>query len=145
MNTFMDLFIAGTMLVWATFQDMRDYTIPTLAVVWGVTAGLAVDIAFHGWHGAIGSGLGGLVGGALGYALVRVAKLGEGDAYLFFALGVIFGPLLILFIFGWSNLIVLGRILVPVLKKRKIHIAVAPYILAGTTLSLVIQATGTWN
>ncbi|MCF8567415.1 prepilin peptidase [Alicyclobacillus tolerans] len=130
----MDIGMAGTMLVWATWQDVRSYTIPLVAIVYGVLAGLITAWTFHGGYGLLEAGIGGLLGGGLGWVLVRVVKLGEGDAGLFLALGVIFGPVIVLSVFIASNVLILLRFLVPVLRKKKIRIAVAPYILAATAI-----------
>lgn len=134
----MQLIIGGVVLTWAAIHDLRHYTIPMYVFLLGVVAGLAAALVFNGWHGLLVSVIGGTLGGFLGWVLVRMTRLGEGDALLFLALGVIFGPALILYIFIWSNILVLLRLVVPVLKKQKIRIAVAPYILAGTFLALLI-------
>lgn len=140
MNTafVMQLLIAGTMLTWATIHDVRHYTIPVYVLLLGAVVGLAAALVFHGGHAVVQSILGGLLGGILGWVLFRMARLGEGDVFLFLALGVIFGPVVILSIFVWSNVLVLIRLAIPVLKRQKIRIAVAPYIFAGTLFSLLI-------
>lgn len=134
--------IAGTMLFWATWQDIRDYTIPVLAILLGIVAGLGSAVAFHGWHGLEFAGIGGVLGGVLGGFLVRVVKLGEGDAALYLALGVILGPVFLLSLFVWSNIFILMRFLIPILKKERIRIAVAPYILAATGMTAFLHIIG---
>ena len=134
----MQLIIGAVILTWATIHDVRHYRIPVYVLLLGVVAGLAAALVFHGWYGLLLSAIGGTLGGLLGWVLVRMTRLGEGDALLFLALGVTFGSALILYIFIWSNILVLLRFAVPVLKKRKIRIAVAPYILVGTFLALLI-------
>lgn len=140
MNTasVVQLLITGTMLTWATIHDVRHYTIPVGVLLLGGVAGFTAAFVFHGEHGVVESIFGGVLGETLGWILVHMARLGEGDAFLFLALGILLGPILILSIFVWSNVLVLIRLGVPVLKRRKIRIAVAPYIFAGTFFSLLI-------
>lgn len=128
------------MLTWAAIHDVRHYTIPVYVLLLGVVAGFTAALVSQGWHGAVQSILGGLLGGILGWVLFRMAGLGEGDVLLFLVLGVIFGPVVILSIFVWSNVLVLTRFAVPVLIKQKVRIAVAPYIFAGTVLAVLIRA-----
>jgi len=78
--------------VWAGALDWRYRRIPNWLTVTGLVAGLALNSASSGWHGAktslLGAGLGLLV--LLPFVLLRA--LGAGDWKLVGALGAFLGP-----------------------------------------------------
>lgn len=130
-----NLFFALVMLIWATVQDIKDYTIPVLSIVFGMVAGLCSGLVEHGIHGFIESLLGGTVGLVLGYFMVRVVHMGEGDMLLYAALGIIFGPMAVIYIFALSLLLSCVTRIRSILREgRSKRIAFAPYILCGMVL-----------
>lgn len=145
MYSLYEIGMASIMLVWATVEDIRTFTIPLLCILFGTLAGTFGSILAQGVHGAIESGIGGLLGLGLGWILVKVTKLGEGDAYLYMALGVIFGPMMVMCIFVLSNAIVLIRTALPVIRKQKTRLAVAPYITVATVLSVSLYSFHLFN
>lgn len=136
----LDVIFAFSILLIAAKEDRQHYTISLLPMLLGVAGGLIIAASFYGWRGLIVSLLGGAVGGLLGGLLAWGAKLGEGDVYLYVTLGVLFGPSVVMIIFAVTNVLVLLRMVRPLWQKRRIRIAVAPYILAGTVLSLLWHA-----
>jgi prepilin peptidase CpaA len=136
----LDVVFAFSVLLIAAKEDREHYTISLLPMLLGVVGGLIVSASFYGWRGLVVSLLGGAVGGLLGGLLAWGAKLGAGDVYLYVTLGAIFGPSVIMIIFAMTNVLVLLRMIRPLWQKRQIRIAVAPYILVGTVLSLLWRA-----
>lgn len=135
----LDVLIAAVMLTWATMEDVKSYTITLLPILLGTIGGLVVSITFHGWRGIVESVVGGLVGGGIGWLFVRGVRLGEGDALLYLALGTIFGASTVMVIVGISQLLVLIRFVKPLVQKRKICVAVVPYIATGTAIVLLVN------
>lgn len=133
----LDIILAFSVLLIAAKEDRQHYTISLLPMILGVVGGLIVSASFYGWRGLTVSLLGGVVGGLLGGLLAWGARLGEGDVYLYVTLGVLFGPSVVMIIFAVTNVLVLLRMIRPLWQKRRIRIAVAPYILVGTVLSLL--------
>lgn len=132
------LIVAGIMLGWASIEDIRTFTIPLYVMVFGGILGFVTWVVSYSVHGSIESGIGGLVGGGLAWILRRVSKLGEADVLLYLALGFILGPTYSILIFVLSNVFVLIRVAIPVIRKQKVRIAMAPYITAGTTIAVIM-------
>ncbi|EPZ47892.1 prepilin peptidase [Alicyclobacillus acidoterrestris] len=147
-----DSCLALGMLLWASYQDIRDFTIPMLSILCGFIGGFLSGLLLSGLHGLIESSVGAAIGLGLGLLMFQMVRLGIGDVLLFSALGSILGPTSMLCVFVVSNTAALIRLIIPVLRRHRysmpkpfrrwIHpflkrnrvkrIAFAPYILLGT-------------
>ncbi len=75
----------------AAWFDLRTGRIPNLLCAAGGVLGIALGVAFGGWHGLLMSVSGGLVAALVPLLLFRLGAMGGGDVKLLFALGSLLG------------------------------------------------------
>ena len=149
----MDIFMKVTagMLALAFVWDLAARTIPNILTLGGALFGIVwhfhVAASSRGlWFGLGAAGLAlvsGLLCAAMPFHQFRKGKIGGGDVKLFFAIGVLGGPVIGLttyagtyvllslrFMMRMLSLIVLGR-------KKQIQIPLAPFIAGAYTLVVV--------
>jgi prepilin peptidase CpaA len=73
------------------YYDVRYRRIPNLLVLSALIAGLAINSAFHGWHGLSSSALGFVLGFVPMLLLHIFGAMGAGDVKLFGAVGTLLG------------------------------------------------------
>lgn len=124
------------LLVTASIADLRTREIPNW--ISGLMMLIAVNAACFGWGGLRWWLVltGALAGMALGYASVRFAQFGGGDAKLIAALGALLGPVGLLFLLFWMALA--GGVLALIAAARgQRDYAYAPAIAVGYLAYLV--------
>jgi prepilin peptidase CpaA len=151
---FMNTFTTITLLILflASTWDLRTRTIPNIVTLGGSLVGLA-------WHFHCASGIragivatscalgSGIVCGLIPYWHFRKGTTGGGDVKLFFAVGVLVGPLggVLTYFFSYILLFVLvaARIAVRILRKerglyRGTPTPLAPFVAAGYLVTALI-------
>ncbi|WP_067928324.1 prepilin peptidase [Alicyclobacillus shizuokensis] len=116
----------------AAVEDRMSYTISLPVVLVGGTSGMVLAVVFGGWRGLWWSLAGIALGLFLGATFSLFLRMGWGDTLLYGMIGAIFGPSVVLLAFAVTNALVLMRFLLPVIRRQRARIAVAPYILLGT-------------
>ncbi|SFU96069.1 prepilin peptidase [Alicyclobacillus macrosporangiidus] len=130
------LFVGMTVLLVAAEEDRRTYTISLWIVLTGVLAGFVLGVVFEGWRGLWLSFAGLALGLLLGTVLSLCVHMGWGDTLLYGVIGAIFGPAVVLLAFVVTNALVLIRFLPAVRKRKKLRVAVAPYMVLSTLVAM---------
>jgi prepilin signal peptidase PulO-like enzyme (type II secretory pathway) len=131
------LLVGLVVLVVAAVEDWRSYTISLPLIVVGGMSGMVLAVVFGGWHGVWWSLAGVSLGLVLGTIFSLLFHMGWGDTLLYGMIGAIFGPAVVLLAFAVTNSLVLMRFLLPVLRRQRLRVAVAPYMVLGTVVALV--------
>jgi prepilin peptidase CpaA len=84
--------LAAAVAVTAAMTDVRDRRIPNRLTYSAMIAGLALQIAIHGWHGMLLGLGGGILFGGCFLIFHFIRAMGAGDVKLAAALGCIIGP-----------------------------------------------------
>lgn len=129
------------MLLLAAIQDIKEFTISNILTFAGMLAGLALHIAYSGYNGFWFSMKGLLFGLIVGEIAALITKLGQGDVFLYAALGSFIGPILVSDAFLLTFTILFIRFAPAFLKSNVIHrkIAVAPYIATSALIVFIIK------
>ncbi|MCL6633335.1 MAG: prepilin peptidase [Alicyclobacillus herbarius] len=116
----------------AAVEDRRSFTVSLPVVMVGWLSGMVLAVVFGGWRGLCWSLAGIALGLFLGATFSVLLRMGWGDTLLYGMIGATFGPVVVLLAFAITNSLVLMRFLLPVIRRQRARIAVAPYILLGT-------------
>jgi len=75
----------------AIFEDLRSRNIPNWIPIAALVAGLAWNVAAHGWHGAVSSLLGAVAGFLVFLIFYLLGGMGGGDIKLMGGFGAVIG------------------------------------------------------
>jgi prepilin peptidase CpaA len=123
----------------ATFTDLRTHQIPNAITVPAAVTGLALNATLSGWHGAVISVEGALLGIGIFLVFFLIGGMGAGDVKLFGAVGSLVGPHALLLVFVFTGLV--GGVSAAVLALWRGNLrGTLPYgaVIAGGTLMFLI-------
>lgn len=140
--------VAGGLLAYATYTDLRWRLIRNWAVIVAAAAGLTLGYGAHGLPG-LPICLVGMAVALIWWPVVAFFRLGAGDAKLAMALGALLGPMPALAAPALGFILCAAGLLPWIIWRhmrrqpwRHLSLPMAPWIAAGTALAVILRAVG---